>query len=306
MPKPSLTINRQSWLLLIVLSVLWGGSFFFVAIALRELPPMTLALARVAFAAAFIYPIFKMQGGSLPATFAGWKPFIVMGLFNNIIPFSLIFAGQARIASGLASVLNATTPLFALLVLASFGEEKLILRRVIGVLIGLAGVYVLRDPDLAPTEGQTVGMLLCLGGALSYGFAGLWGRRNFNNVPPLTTTTCQLISSSFIMAVIAGAVDQPWHLPMPGVTTWSAVVALAALSTALGYILFFRILAQAGAANVMLVTLLIPVTAIGLGVLVLGEPMLLREIAGALVVAASLLVIDGRVLGWAKGRLAGR
>ena len=108
------------------------------------------------------------------------------------------------------------------------------------------------------------------------------------------------------MAIIAGAVDRPWQLPMPGATTWSAVVGLAALSTALGYILFFRILAQAGAANVMLVTLLIPVTAIGLGVLALGEPLLLREIAGALVIAASLLVIDGRVLGWAKGRLAGR
>ncbi len=304
MPGSALTINRQSWLLLIILSVLWGGSFFFVAVALREFPPMTLALARVAFAAAFIYPIFKMQGGSLPATFAGWKPFIVMGLLNNIIPFSLIFAGQARIASGLASVLNATTPLFALLVLASFGEERLILRRVIGVLIGLAGVYVLRDPDHVQSDSQLIGMLFCLGGALSYGFSGLWGRRNFKNVPPLTTTTCQLISSSILMAVIAGAVDQPWELPMPGLTTWSAVVGLAALSTALAYILFFRIMAQAGAANVMLVTLLIPVTAIGLGVLVLGEPLLMREIVGALVIAASLLVIDGRALGWAKGRLA--
>ena len=304
MPGSALTINRQSWLLLIILSVLWGGSFFFVAVALREFPPMTLALARVAFAAAFIYPIFIMQGGSLPATFAGWKPFIVMGLLNNIIPFSLIFAGQARIASGLASVLNATTPLFALLVLASFGEERLILRRVIGVLIGLAGVYVLRDPDHVQSDSQLIGMLFCLGGALSYGFSGLWGRRNFKNVPPLTTTTCQLISSSILMAVIAGAVDQPWELPMPGLTTWSAVVGLAALSTALAYILFFRIMAQAGAANVMLVTLLIPVTAIGLGVLVLGEPLLMREIVGALVIAASLLVIDGRALGWAKGRLA--
>ena len=306
MPGPALTIDRRSWLLLIILSVLWGGSFFFVAVALRELPPMTLALARVAFAAAFIYPIFKMQGGSLPATFAGWKPFIVMGLFNNIIPFSLIFAGQARIASGLASVLNATTPLFALLVLASFGEERLILRRIIGVLIGLAGVYVLRDPDLTQSESQTVGMLLCLGGALSYGVAGLWGRRNFNNVPPLTTTTCQLMSSAVIMTFIAGAADRPWQLPMPGATTWSAVVGLAALSTALAYILFFKIMAQAGASNVMLVTLLIPVTAIGLGVLALGEPLLPREIVGTLIIAASLLVIDGRVLGWARSRLAKR
>lgn len=305
MPPQPQTIDRQSWLLLIILSMLWGGSFFFVVVALRDLPPMTLALGRVAFAAAFIYPVFKFQGGRLPTDFAGWKPFIVMGLLNNVVPFSMIFAGQERISSGLASVLNATTPLFTVLVLASFGDEKLFLRRVAGVLIGLTGVFILRDPALVQSKSQIVGMLLCLGGALSYGFAGLWGRRKFNKVPPLTTATCQLICSSVVMTVIAAAVDQPWHLPMPGLTTWAALVGLASLSTALGYILFFRIMARAGAANVMLVTLLIPVTAILLGVAVLGEPLSLRQIAGALVIAASLLVTDGRVLGWARTRLAG-
>ena len=305
MPGPALTIDRQSWLLLIILSVLWGGSFFFAGLALRELPPMTVALARVALAAALIYPVFRMQGGSLPTSPAGWMPFVVMGLLNNIIPFSLIFAGQVRISSGLASVLNATTPLFTVLVLASFGDEKLILRRVVGVVIGLCGVYVLRDPSLVQSEGQTIGMLLCLGAALSYGFSGLWGRRKFNKVPPLTTATCQLISSSIVMTFITAAVDRPWRLPMPGLATWGALFGLAALSTALAYILFFRIMARAGASNVMLVTLLIPVTAILLGVMVLGEPLSMREIAGALVIAASLLVIDGRVPGWLRGRLAG-
>jgi drug/metabolite transporter (DMT)-like permease len=304
MPNPSLTIGRQSWLLLIILSVLWGGSFFFAGLALRELPPMTVALMRVALAAALIYPVFKMQGGRLPTDLAGWKPFVVMGLLNNVIPFSLVFAGQLRTSSGLASVLNATTPLFTVLVLAAFGDEKLLLRRIAGVFMGLIGVYVLRDPSLVQSASQTIGMLLCLGGALSYGFAGMWGRRKFNKVPPLTTATCQLISSSVFMTIIAAAVDQPWQLPMPGLTTWAALFGLAGLSTALGYILFFRILARAGASNVMLVTLLIPVTAILLGVAVLGEPLSIREIAGALVIAASLLVIDGRVLGWAKGRLA--
>jgi drug/metabolite transporter (DMT)-like permease len=305
MPGSSLTIDHQSWLLLIVLSVLWGGSFFFVGVALRELPPMTVVMARVALGAAFIYPVFKAQGGSLPTTLRGWKPFTVMGLFNNIIPFSLIFAGQTHISSGLASVLNATTPLFTVLILASFGDERLILRRIVGVLIGLAGVYLLRDPSLIQTGSQTVGMLLCLGGAVSYGFAGLWGRRNFNNVPPLTTTTCQLISSAIIMIIIAAVVDQPWHLPMPGLATWAALFGLAALSTALGYIVFFTILKRAGATNVMLVTLLMPVPAILLGVLILGEPLSMREIAGALVIAASLLVIDGRILVWARSRLKG-
>lgn len=305
MPPQPETIDRQSWLLLLVLSVLWGCSFFFVGVALRELPPLTLALARVVFAAALIYPVFKWQGGVLPTSFASWMPFTVMGVFNNIIPFSLIFAGQMHISSGLASVLNATTPLFTVLVLASFGDERLILRRVIGVLIGLLGVYVLRDPDHAQSENQIIGMLFCLGAALSYGFAGLWGRRHFNNVPPLTTSTCQLISSSIIMAAIAGTMEQPWHLPMPGLTTWAALFGLAALSTALGYIVFFTILKRAGASNVMLVTLLMPVPAILLGVMVLNEPLALRDIAGALVIAASLLVIDGRVLGWLRIRFAG-
>jgi drug/metabolite transporter (DMT)-like permease len=133
----------------------------------------------------------------------------------------------------------------------------------------------------------------------------LWGRRNFNNVPPLTTSTCQLISSSLIMAVIAGLVEQPWHLPMPSPTTWAALTGLAALSTALGYIVFFTILKRVGPSNVQVVTLLMPVPAILLGVLVLGEPLAMRDIAGAVVIAASLLVIDGRVLGWLKIRFAG-
>jgi drug/metabolite transporter (DMT)-like permease len=292
-------------LLLLLLSVLWGCSFFFVSLSLLELPPLTVVLARVVLAAALLYPVFKWQGGTLPTSLTGWLPFTVMGLFNNIIPFSLIFVGQTFISGGLASVLNATTPLFTAMVLASFGDEKLIARRVAGVLIGLAGVYLLRDPDHVQSGSQILGMLFCLGAALSYGFAGLWGRRHFNNVPPLTTSTCQLISSSVIMAIIASAVEQPWHLAVPGLTTWAALLGLAALSTALGYIVFFTILKRAGASNVMLVTLLMPVPAILLGVLVLGEPLALREIAGALVIAASLLVIDGRLLGWAKNRLAG-
>jgi drug/metabolite transporter (DMT)-like permease len=298
MPGSSLTIDRRTALLLILLSVLWGGSFFFTAVALRELPPLTAAFARVVLGAALLFPLFKARGGDLPNSFAGWQPFFVMGLLSNVIPFSLIFAGQTIISSGLASVLNATTPLFTVLVLASFGDEKLIARRVAGVLLGLIGVIVLRGTGIVQSENQTIGMLLCLGGALSYGFSGLWGRRKLNGVPPLTSSTCQLITSSVVMAVIAAAVDRPWALPMPGLTTWAALFGLAALSTALAYIVFFTILARSGATNVMLVTLLIPVTAILLGVMVLGEPLTLREVAGALVIGSALVVIDGRVLGW--------
>jgi drug/metabolite transporter (DMT)-like permease len=207
------------------------------------------------------------------------------------------------ISSGLAAVLNATTPLFTVLVLAGFGEERLTARRVAGVVIGLGGVAILRAPGVSVAD-EALGIALCLGGALSYGFAGLWGRRALAGVPPLTSATSQLVCSSAVMAVAAGVVDRPWTLPLPDATTVAALIGLASLSTALAYILFFRIMSRSGAANVMLVTLLIPVTAILLGHFVLGETLTLREIAGALVIAASLLVIDGRVL--ALLRTAGR
>ena len=287
-------IDARDWSLLAVLSVLWGGSFFFNGAALRELPPLTLVLLRVALGAAILLPLLRMQGIGLPKGMAGWKPFVAIGLLNNVIPFSLIVLGQTYIPSGLASILNATTPLFTVMVMAAAGEEALQMRRVAGVALGLAGVIILRGWETR--LGQGLGILLCLGGAFSYGFAALAARRLLKDTPPLGTATFQLMASTVMMAIVAGAMEQPWHLSMPGLTTWLAVLGLAALSTALAYIVFFQIIRRSGATNVMLVTLLIPVTAILLGWLVLGEPISAREIAGAIVIGSALLVIDGRAL----------
>lgn len=295
-------MHRHDWLLLFVLSILWGGSFFFNGVALRELPPLTVALARVALGALCLLIVLKPLGGSLPRRAADWLPFAVMGLVNNVIPFSLFLTAQTTISSGLASVLNATTPLFAVLVMAVSGEERLTGRRIAGVLIGIGGVALLRGPSLS-ADNQTLGIVLCLGAALSYGFSGYWGRRALKGVPPLTSATAQLICSTPIMAIIAASAEQPWTLPMPGASTWLAIAGLATLSTALAYILFFRILNRSGAVNVVLVTLLIPVTAILLGVWILNEPLAVNEVVGALVIAASLIVIDGRAIGWLRGRL---
>jgi drug/metabolite transporter (DMT)-like permease len=193
-------------------------------------------------------------------------------------------------------VLNATTPLFTVLVMAAGGDEPLASRRVVGVLAGLAGVIILHGERLEIADGQTLGMLLCLGGALSYGFSGLWGRRKLAGVPPLTAATCQLMCSSIVMLALAGVVERPWLLSAPSLPTWLALLATAALSTAWAYVVFFRILARSGASNVMLVTLLIPVTAILLGHFLLGEPLAAREIIGALVIGGALLIVDGRAL----------
>lgn len=296
MPSSEDRIDARAWLLLIVLSVLWGGSFFFNGVVLRELPPFTTVLLRVSLAAIILLPGVWLCRLEFPRGVAGWKPFFAVALFNNVLPFSLIVSGQTYVASGLAAILNATTPLFTILVMAIAGEERLSAPRVVGLIVGLFGVIILRGDALGFAGGQGLGILLCLAGAFSYGIAALVARRHLGGTPPLASATFQLLASTVMMTVVAGAIERPWQLPMPGASTWFAVLGLAALSTALAYIVFFQILQRSGATNVMLVTLLIPVTAILLGTFVLGESISLREIAGAVVIGSALLVIDGRVL----------
>jgi drug/metabolite transporter (DMT)-like permease len=235
---------------------------------------------------------------------SGWTPFVAIALFNNVLPFSLIVTGQTHIASGLASILNATTPLSTVMVMAAVGEEKLSVRRIAGVVGGLIGVAVLRGEAAGFSTGQGVGIVLCLAATVSYALSALLARRLLANSPPLGTATFQLLASTVMMAIVAGGVEQPWRLPMPGMTTWMAVIGLAAASTALAYIVFFQIVRRSGATNVMLVTLLIPVTAILLGYLVLGESMSARELTGAAVIGSALLLIDGRVVALLRRRLA--
>ena len=298
-------IDARDWSLLGLLSVLWGGSFFFNGVVLRESPPLTVVLLRVALAAMILLPVLWAYRIRFPVGLSGWRPFFAIALLNNVLPFSLIVIGQTYIPSGLASILNATTPLFTVLVMAAAGDEKLHPRRVAGVVTGLIGVIILHGQDLHGQDpgfqaGEGIGILLCLAAAFSYGLAALYARRKLSNSPPLATATFQLLASSLMMTIIAAVFERSWQLPMPGATTWLAMIGLAGLSTALAYIVFFQILRRSGSTNVMLVTLLVPVTAILLGYLVLGESISLREIIGALVIGSALLLIDGRVLGFVR------
>ena len=299
-------INARDWSLLAVLSVLWGGSFFFNGVVLKQLPPLTVVLLRVALAAMILLPVLRAYQIRFPVGLSGWKPFFAIAFLNNVLPFSLIVIGQTYIPSGLASILNATTPLFTVLVMAAAGDEKLHARRVVGVVTGLIGVIILHGQDVHGQDrhgqdpgfqsGEGVGILLCLAAAFSYGLSALYARRKLSNSPPLATATFQLLASALMMTIVAAVFERPWQLPMPGMTTWLAMIGLAALSTALAYIVFFQVLRRSGSTNVMLVTLLIPVTAILLGYLVLGESISLREMIGALVIGSALLLMDGRVL----------
>lgn len=291
-------MNGPEWGMLVALSVLWGGAFFFAGVAVRELPPLTVVLARVGLAALALLPLFWLRGHSLPRTLAGWLPFLVMGVLNNAVPFGLLFVAQTMITVGLASIINAMTPLFTVIVMAVFAAERLTPGRVAGVLLGIAGVVVLRGFETLSADAQTLGIGLALLATLSYGFAALWGRRYLAAVPPLKSATCQLICSTLVMAVAVTLVDAPWTLAVPSLHVIGALVGLALLATALAYILFFEILVRAGASNVMLVTLLIPVSGLLLGHLFLDEAIHVREVAGAAIIGLGLLAIDGRPARW--------
>jgi drug/metabolite transporter (DMT)-like permease len=289
-------MRAVDWILLAFLSVLWGGAFFFVGVAVAEVPPLTLVLARVGIAALALLTLLPLFGHRLPDTLAVWGLFVVQAILNNVIPFSLIAYGQTHIASGLAAVLNATTPLFTLIVMRLLAAEPLTANKIVGVAVGVAGVAVLMGPEVSNANVPSlIGMAAVLGAALSYGFSAFWMRR-LRAIPPIVSSASQLLCSTAMLLPLAAFADRFWLLPMPGPAAGGAVIGLALFSTALAYIVFFRISAMAGPANVMLVTLLIPVTATALGVVVLGEALASNQIAGALIIASGLLIIDGRLL----------
>lgn len=294
----NLKMGKTEWALLLVLSVLWGGAFFFSKIALAEIPPFTLVFSRVLLAAGTLYAVIRMSGQKLNLSMPLIGVFFGMGVLNNLIPFSLIFYGQTQIASGLASILNATTPIFTVVV-AHFltTDERITAAKLVGILLGIVGVIIMLGKDMVGGFGLSgLAMLACLGAALSYAFAAVYGRRlRAMNVRPMVGAFGQVSASMVMMLPIMLLVDKPWTLDMPSVEIIWSVLALGSLCTALAYVLFFRILDKGGATNISLVTLLIPVSAIMLGVGFLNERLSGAQFGGMALIGLGLVVLDGRV-----------
>ena len=292
-------MGAREWFMLIVLSVLWGGSFFFNGIAVQELPSLTIVLGRVGIAAIALWGVLVARHIRIPPIKGLWPAFFGMGLLNNAIPFALFVWGQHHIASGLAAILNATTPLFTVVVAHLLTrDERLSAGKMAGVILGLVGATMMLGAELLNGLGTALlAQLACLAAALSYALAGIFGRRfQRMGIPPLATATGQVTASSLLILPMALVVDQPWLLALPSAQTWSALLGIGLLSTALAYILYFRILAAAGATNLLLVTFLIPISAILLGGLLLGERLEAKHFAGMAMIALGLALIDGRIM----------
>ena len=292
-------MNAANWVFLAILSTLWGGSFLFVELALQGLPVLTIVWLRVAGAAAVLGLWLASAGPGFPRGARAWGALAVMGVLNNAVPFTLLVLAQGQITGGLASILNATTPLWTVLVAHVFtADERLTRGKVLGLGLGFGGVLVIAGAGL---EGSLWAIVACLGAALSYGFSGVWGRRfKAMGLAPMQVAFGMLGASAVMLAPVWLAIDRPFAMDMPPAGPLLAVAGLSVLSTALAYVLYFRILASAGAVMLSLVTFLIPASAIGLGVVVLDEPVLLRHLGGLALILAGLVAMDGRLAKWRR------
>lgn len=294
--KSENSMNALTWGLLLLLGLIWGGSFFFARIAVKDVPPVTLVFLRLSLAALALHIYIAGRFGLYQALRARWREFLLLGLINNALPHTLIFLGETEIGAGLAAVLNATTPIFTVIVgnyLTT--DERLTPAKLLGCVVGLIGTAVLVGPGAMSQNGAPLwAMVLPILAAVSYGFAAIYGKR-FKGIPAPSIAAAQLTCSSTLILPVSLLVDRPWGLAVPPLDSIAAILALALLSTAFGYILFFRIMALAGATNTSLVTLLVPPSAILLGAVFLGETLGLTETTGMALIGAGLVILDGRV-----------
>jgi drug/metabolite transporter (DMT)-like permease len=289
-------MDLTAWAMLLLLALVWGGSFFFAEIALRALSPLSITLHRVVWAVPVLWLVVRFKGYPLPRDPRIWGAYLVMGVLNNAIPFSLIFWGQTHISSGLASILNATTAMIGAVVAGIvLRDEPLTQNKVVGALAALFGVAVIVGPSaLFEFSLVDLAQLAVLAATVSYAFAGVWARLALSGQPALVNALGMLVGSSILMVPIVISADGVPELNFPG-ETWAAVLGLSLMSTAFAYALYFAILARAGAANLLLVTLLIPPVAITLGHLFLGEVINANAWSGFFVIALGFAITDGRL-----------
>jgi len=296
-------MGTKDWGMLLLLSFLWGGSFFFVSVAISELPPFTLVTMRVGLAALTLWLVLLVSGYPIPKSVKVWRTFMMMGLLGNALPFSLIAWGQTHIGAGLASIINATTPIFTILIAGAFlSDEHITPKKVLGIAAGLLGVIVLIGPSALLELGtNTMAQLAVIGAAISYSSATVFGRRfKAMGISPFDTAVGQVTASTILLLPLVWFIDKPLELANPSLQVWLAILALAIFSTAFAYILFFRILSSSGATNVVLVTFLAPVTASFLSWLILDEQLQAKHFIGMACIGLGLAIIDGRL--WAKLR----
>ena len=297
-PMINIVMTRGEWAILLSLALIWGAAFFFIHIAVTHVAPLTYVWLRLTIAAAGLLAWMRFKGEKLSLPLPVWAMMLVLALLNNVIPFALFGWAQQHIASGLASILNATTPIWGVIVAhIATSDERMTPAKLAGVVIGFAGVATMIGPDLLASGGSLLPQLACIAASLCYALAGVWARRfKPMGLKPLKVATAQLLVGALVMTPVSLTVADPWIGGSPSLAALGAIAALALVCTAFGYVLYFRLIDSAGATNATLVTLLVPPVAILLGALFLGELLTAGQLLGLGFTALGLAVIDGRLL----------
>ena len=292
-------MGRAEWAMLLTLALVWGSAFLFIKVAVGSFEPVTYVWLRLVIAAAALLLVLRVTGKRLRLPLMLWASVGLLALLNNVVPFILFGWGQRHIASGLAAILQATTPIFGVLAAHLLtADERITPARLGGVVIGFAGVATMIGPQLFADSGnQLVAQIGCLIASLLYALAGIYARRfKALGVGPLDLATAQFVAGAVMLAPVALLVDRPWLGLPTSLAAWGSVAMLALVCSAFAYILFFRLIERAGATNSLLVTLLVPPVAILVGALAFGERLGANQIGGLLLIAAGLAVIDGRLV----------
>ncbi|UWQ81949.1 DMT family transporter [Leisingera caerulea] len=293
--SPQKTISPRAWAELILLGVIWGGSFLSIRIALDEIPVATLVLHRCGWAALLLWAVVLLRRLPVPKAPRVWGAFLVMGLLNNVIPFGLMAWGQLHIETGLTSILNAATAVFGVIVAALvFADERLTARKALGVSLGFVGVATaIGLEQFADFDIRSTAQLAVLAGTVSYAFASAWARLHLSGLPPQVAAAGMLTGSTLCLAPAALLIDGAPVLALE-TDTWMSIAYFSLIATAGAYLLYYRVLGLAGSGNLMLVTLIIPPVAIVLGAGVLGEALKPQAYAGFALLAAGLAVLNGK------------
>lgn len=294
---PQQSLSGRAWAELILLGAIWGASFLSIRIALDEISFLTSVAHRVLWAALLLWAVVLVMRLPLPRSRADWIAFLVMGLLNNVIPFGLMAWGQLYIESGLTSIFNAATAIFGVIAAAIFfADERLSLRKGVGVAVGFAGVITaigfgaLQNFDL-----RSIAQLAVLAGTVSYALAGVWARKRLTGMPPQVAAAGMLTGSTIIIVPLAWIVEGPLSLGYAP-STLLAIGYYSLIATAGAYLLYYRVLAMAGSGNLMLVTLIIVPFAITLGAWVRAETLPANAYLGFGLLALGLLILDGRLV----------
>lgn len=293
-----LRMGPTEWGLIVLQSMLWGSAYFFIAIARNDMPALSISTLRLAPAFVVLLTIVLSLGYRLPATWAEWRLFIFFSAFNNVIPFVLVVYGQKEATGGMAAIFNATAPLFGVFLAHLLThDEKLSWNRLAGILMGIAGVAVLVGHNIAGgSMASLLAYLALLGAPFCYAMSNVFVRRRLSHYEPFILAVTQMAGALILSLALALVIDRPWTRPIPALEIIAAVVAMGVLASALASLCHFTVLQRAGATNALLVTLIMPLTPIVLGGLFLGDRLTPRDIAGALIIAAALIIIDGRII----------